>query len=175
MIPVFVGVGSNIEPRRHIASGLDQLTTAFGPLGVSPVYESEAVGFSGPPFLNLVVRFETDRSVDELTRLLRRIEADNGHRGGCPKFSSRTLDLDLLLYGDVCGAIDGIRLPRSDVVNYAFVLWPLADLAGDWRHPECGATFGELRQRFRGSAAVRRIAFRWRAGPVSATERLPGH
>lgn len=144
MPEVFVGVGSNIDCERHVRSGLDELRREFGALRLSPVYRSAAVGFDGDDFLNLVVGFDTAMSVAQLSDCLRAIEFRHGRVAGMPKFSSRSLDLDILLYGDAQGEIDGVVLPREEVVYNAFVLRPLADLVPDQRHPRLQKTFAEL-------------------------------
>ena len=144
MPEVFVGVGSNVDRETNIRSGLAALGLAFGELQLSPVYCSAAVGFAGEDFLNLVIRFNTELSVAELGLRLRAIETAHGRGTSMPKFSSRTLDLDILLYGDASGEIDGVTLPREEVVYNAFVLRPLAELAPQSRHPRLGKTFAEL-------------------------------
>ncbi len=144
MPEVFIGVGSNIDRESNIRSGLGALATEFGELELSPVYCSEAVGFRGDSFLNLVVRFSSELSVAELSQCLRAIEKQHGRRDDVSKFSSRTLDLDILLYGDANGDIDGVVLPRQEVVYNAFVLRPLADLAPNLKHPRLGKTYAAL-------------------------------
>lgn len=168
MPQVYIGVGSNIEPREHVAAALDRLTGLYGELRLSPVYESEAIGFEGAPFLNMVVGLDTDQPLPALLAQLRHIESDNGYRGGGAKFSARTLDLDLLTYGDRHGCVDGIELPRADIIAYAYVLWPLADLAAGEAHPVLGVTYGELRRRFSERQRLHPVPFVWRGRDLSA-------
>ena len=140
---VYLGLGSNIDREVHIRAALRALEESFGLLLVSPVYESESVGFAGSHFFNLVVGIDTDLPVGELSALLRGIEEANGRVRNGPKFAPRTLDIDILTYGNACGEIDGIQLPRDEILKNAFVLRPLADIAPNDRHPETVRPFLE--------------------------------
>jgi len=150
MPEVFVGAGSNVEPRRHLAAGVRALAERFGVLRLSPVYRNSAVGFAGEDFLNMVIGLETEIPVAELSGALADIELANGRTRSEEKFAPRTLDLDLLLYGDAVGEVDGVHLPRDEIMRYAFVLKPLADLAGEQLHPELGRSYAELWAEFDG-------------------------
>lgn len=145
---VYLGLGSNQRPDFHIRQALDALRQRFGALRVSPVYESAAVGFSGDNFLNLVVEVETALSVGELLQALRTIENQNGRNRSAPRFSGRTLDIDILLYGEAVGMVDGVKLPREEILENAFVLRPLADLAPDLVHPQVQVTMATLWQQY---------------------------
>ncbi|MDB6060200.1 MAG: 2-amino-4-hydroxy-6-hydroxymethyldihydropteridine pyrophosphokinae [Verrucomicrobiaceae bacterium] len=171
MTRVYIGIGSNIERELHIVAALDRLDAVFSDLLISPVYESEAIGFAGAPFLNLVVGFDTLLSVAELLSLLRRVESDNGNEGNQPKFSARSLDLDLLLYGNYCGVIHDIVLPRADITDYAYALWPLTDIAGEELHPRLRKTYRELREQFGDAQKLWPVAFHWRNNDLSAVQR----
>ena len=144
MVHVYISIGSNQEPRRNIQSCLQRLHESFGELQVSTVYENEAVGFEGENFYNLVVGFDTVLPVEEVTRILHRIEDEHGRIRSGKKFSSRTLDLDLLLYGDLVLKTDTLQLPRDEINRYAFVLRPLAELAPGLQHPSLGKTMADL-------------------------------
>jgi 2-amino-4-hydroxy-6-hydroxymethyldihydropteridine diphosphokinase len=148
MPEVFVGAGSNIEPRRHLAAGLVALARHFGILRLSPVYRNSPVGFDGEDFLNMVVAFDTDETVGEVAARLAAIELAHGRTRTEARFSPRTLDLDLLLYGDLVTAAGDVQLPRDEITRYPFVLKPLADLAGERLHPVLGRSFGELWEAF---------------------------
>ncbi len=143
-VRVWLSLGSNIDPRQRIAAALETLQARFGELVVSPIYESVAMGFSGDNFLNLVVGIETGLSPRALVEALCRIEAEQGRIRGNEKFSSRSLDIDLLTYGDRVIDEAGLRLPREEILRYAFVLLPLSEVAPDERHPVVGRTYGEL-------------------------------
>jgi 2-amino-4-hydroxy-6-hydroxymethyldihydropteridine diphosphokinase len=148
MPEVFVGVGSNVEPDRHLAAGLRALASRFGVLRLSPVYRNSAVGFEGEDFLNMVVAFDTEDPVEEVAAALAMIESANGRTRNEARYSARTLDLDLLLYGDLVIRTGELQLPREEVTHHAFVLKPLADLAGDLVHPVLGQSYAELWNRF---------------------------
>ncbi|WP_462321302.1 2-amino-4-hydroxy-6-hydroxymethyldihydropteridine diphosphokinase [Halochromatium sp.] len=140
----WISLGSNLERETSIRGGIQGLRQAFGALILSPVYETEAEGFDGQPFLNLVAGIETALKVGEIRAVLRRIEAEHGRERGGERFAPRTLDLDLLTYGDCAGEIDGYLIPRDEILRYAFVLCPLADVAPDERHPTDGRRYAEL-------------------------------
>ena len=138
---VFVGVGSNIDRESSIRAGVADLRERFGELQLSSVYESEAVGFEGDAFYNLVVAFDTQDSIDEVVTVLSEIEEAHGRQRGGQRFSPRTLDLDLLLYGDLVARGQGYHVPRDEIPRYAFVLWPLSELEPTMKHPQTGETF----------------------------------
>lgn len=144
MARIWISVGSNIDPARHVRSAIAELRRSFGPLQVSTVYQTPAVGFEGSPFYNLVVGAETELPAERVLARLDGIEQANGRVRGAEKFSARTLDLDLLCYGDLVAEVAGKRLPHADILRYDFVLRPLAELAPDERHPQSGRTYAEL-------------------------------
>jgi 2-amino-4-hydroxy-6-hydroxymethyldihydropteridine diphosphokinase len=144
LIRAWLSLGSNMNPQGQIADALEALRERFGKLVVSPVYESEAVGFNGDNFHNLVVGIETRLPALELVRQLRRIEVDHGRVRGAEKFSSRTLDIDLLTYSDRIIDERGVQVPRDEILRYAFVLLPLSEVAPHERHPVTGQTYSEL-------------------------------
>ena len=153
IVRAFVGAGSNIEPRANLEAACAALKQHYGELELSPLYQSPAAGFSGPDFLNLVAGFRTEEAPAAILERLADLEADAGRDRSAGKFSSRTLDLDLLLYGDRIDA--ALKLPHPDIERYAFVLKPLADLAPDLRHPATGVTLSELWESFTGPRDLR--------------------
>jgi 2-amino-4-hydroxy-6-hydroxymethyldihydropteridine diphosphokinase len=145
---VFLSIGSNIDKESNIQAGIEALQHRFGKVHCSTIYESEAVGFSGDNFYNLVVQFDTDEDVESLVTALKQIEDQHGRTRSGPRFSSRTLDIDILLYGDLIRDDALITLPRDEILKNAFVLRPLAELAGDSRHPQTGDSYAALWSRF---------------------------
>ncbi len=146
MAQVYLSIGSNMQRKRNISGGLKALKQHFGALEISTVYESEAVGFTGDNFFNLVVGFQAEQDVDSLNKLFKQIEADHDRTRLDQKFAPRTLDIDLLLY-DVLIRPE-IDLPRKEITRYAFVLKPLAEMAPDALHPEIKQSYQQLWQDF---------------------------
>ena len=144
MVTIYISLGSNIDREQNTRAGVAALGQAFGELALSAVYESEAVGFDGDAFYNMVIACESDVPVFETNQILRDIEDANGRDRSGPKFSSRTLDLDLLLYDDLQLDDKGLKLPREEILKNAFVLWPLAEIAPELIHPEAGVSYAEL-------------------------------
>lgn len=142
MPQVYVSLGSNIEPEANLCTCLGALQQAFGLLHCSTIYQTAAIGFAGEPFLNAVVSFNTELSSAELKAWLKQLEAQQGRVSSQQPFSARTLDLDLLLYADLIQPEQ--KLPHPDILQYNFVLQPLAELAPEHKHPLLGKTFTEL-------------------------------
>ena len=131
----YISIGSNIDKDIHIPASIQALETHFGELVLSSIYESEPVGFSGELFHNLIVRFESDLDVKTVAKKLKQIELDNGRTRESQKFSARTLDLDLILYGDLILSDGRLQIPRDEIERYAFVLEPLAEISPLETHP----------------------------------------
>ena len=144
MPTIYISLGSNINKEQNTRAGINALKQVFGELTLSSVYESEAVGFDGDAFYNMVVACQVDTPVHQTNQILRDIEDDHGRDRSGPKFSSRTLDLDLLLYDDLTIDENGLKLPRGEILKNAFVLWPLAEIAPELKHPETGTSYAEL-------------------------------
>lgn len=162
----WLSLGSNQSPERYLAAALRELRERFGELTVSPVYRTRSVGFDGPDFLNLAVGLDSDLDAVALDAWLHALEDRHDRRRDGPRFSSRTLDVDLVLFGDT--VLDGpghLRLPRPDLVEHAFVLKPMADIAPDLIHPLRGATLARLWTDFSGPRDLE---------PVPAPDDSPG-
>ena len=144
MARVYLSLGSNREPRRHLNAALDELRSRFGAITVSPAYRSRSVGFDGADFVNLAVGLDTDLEPVALNDWLHALEDRNGRRRDVPRYSDRTLDVDIVLYDE--RVIEGpghLQIPRKEL-RHAFVLKPLADIAPAARHPVGGQTMAEL-------------------------------
>ncbi|WP_417286298.1 2-amino-4-hydroxy-6-hydroxymethyldihydropteridine diphosphokinase [Cobetia marina] len=179
MTLVLVSIGSNIERDHHVRVCLDALEATFGELTLSSVYESEPVGFvDGRNFYNLVAGFHSDWSVGELQAWCKQVEFANGRLEGSPKFSPRTLDIDILTVGELTGEIDGVLLPREEVDRNAFVLLPLAEAFAEQRHPVRGVDYASLWQSFvehghAESQPLWPVEFSWRCRRISPTGVAP--
>ena len=164
---VYISIGSNRDTARHVRNALDALYERFGELIISSVYESEAVGFEGENFLNLVVGLDTDESLGSLADWLKAVEDSNGRQRNGPKFSSRTLDLDILTYGERVGEPEGVELPRREILKNAFVLKPLAEIAPEERHPTEQRTYAALWNDYSRDQRLWAIPFEWRGQVIS--------
>lgn len=144
MAKIFLGIGSNIEPARHLRLAITELERRFGSVERSPVYRNAAVGFDGEEFLNMAVAVRSGLSPQAVVAQLEEIHDLAGRSRGGAGPDARTLDIDLLLYDDrISGGSDGIELPRRDVLEYDFVLRPLAELAPAFVHPQTGRSLAE--------------------------------
>jgi len=150
MSPVYVCVaaGSNIAPTKHLRRAITALAERFPDLKVSPAYRNAAVGFVGDDFINMAICFSTTQSLPELINELQAVEALCGRSRSDPKWAPRTMDIDLLLYGDVVGEFPGVSLPRPDLIKRPYMLGPLAQIAPDLMHPVLHETMGALWSRF---------------------------
>ncbi|MCJ7814652.1 MAG: 2-amino-4-hydroxy-6-hydroxymethyldihydropteridine diphosphokinase [Xanthomonadales bacterium] len=144
MSTAYLGLGSNIDARKNIATGITGLREKFGRVDLSPIYQTPAFGFEGEDFINLAARIETEMSPLELKEFLHALEDLHQRNRDAPKFSDRTLDIDILLYDDLYLISPALTLPRGEILSAAHVLKPLADLAPDLLHPVCCQTISEL-------------------------------
>ena len=144
MAEVFASLGSNQNREHNIRSAVKALRACYGALRLSSVYNNKAVGFVGEDFLNMVVAFNSDRTPQEVQQNFHQIEDSHGRVRQDEKFAPRQLDIDLILYGDIICDDDSLKLPRIDIVEYAFVLLPLAELEPLGVHPELKTSYTQL-------------------------------
>jgi len=157
----YISIGSNINREQNVMSALRVLQHKFGELQNSSLYESTAVGFSGDAFYNLVTGFYSQESINDINLHLKQIEADHGRVQSKEKFSSRSLDLDLLLYDQEIIQSKSVSVPHADILAYAFVLEPLAEIASEQKHPVTQCSYADLWQNFTEEKSVqqRKIPF----------------
>ena len=168
MPTVYVGAGSNVAPERNLARAVAELAREFSGTRFSPWYRNRAVGFEGEDFINLVAAFDTNLPLHGVLAKLHAIEAHCGRERHAPRWAPRSMDLDVLLYGDlVCDEL-GLKLPRPDLLKRAYMLGPLAALAPEIVHPIEQLTIGELWRRFD------RAAHPLEPVPTARPERLLG-
>ncbi len=141
MTQIVLSIGSNLEREKHICFAIARLGEEFGGIEISPVYETQSVGFDGPDFFNLVVVFDSELSLSALVKKIRQIELEAGRERGKKTFSSRNLDIDILLVGDVNLRDQGLNIPRNEIENHAYVLKPLVDMLPTAIHPVIGLSY----------------------------------
>jgi 2-amino-4-hydroxy-6-hydroxymethyldihydropteridine diphosphokinase len=132
---VFLSVGSNINKQRNIKSCLNYLSSSFSKILISPIYQSASFGFEGNHFYNLVVKIETAFELSQLKSWLMHVEDLHGRDRTKPRYSNRTLDIDILLFNDLVLEEKNITIPRPEILTQAYVLKPLVDIAADLIHP----------------------------------------
>ena len=141
-VDVFLSIGSNIAPDENLRMACRELAASFGDLNLSSVYQNEAVGFEGDDFLNMVVGFSTVADPGYIFSKLKQLHTQAGREYQDNPFCSRTLDLDMLLYGDLVR--QRLKLPHQDIEKYGFVLRPMVEVAPELRHPVSGKTMSQL-------------------------------
>lgn len=150
----YLSLGSNVEPAHHLRAAIDALRARFGEVRISPVYRTPAVGFDGADFLNAAAVIDSDLEPQPLNDWLHALEDAHGRDRSGPRFSDRTLDIDIVLFDErVLAGAGHLRLPRPDL-EHAFVLRPLAEIAPDAVVPGVGRTLAAL----------------WRAHPAAGLE-----
>ena len=144
MTQVFFGIGSNIKPEENIVLAVREIKNIFDHVIVSPVYKNKSVGFEGDDFLNLVVSCSTKMNVYEVSDFIEQVHNLSGRERKSNKYLSRTLDIDLLMFGDHIIQDSKVHIPRDDILKYSFVLKPLVDIAPESIHPITKTSFSEL-------------------------------
>jgi 2-amino-4-hydroxy-6-hydroxymethyldihydropteridine diphosphokinase len=144
-----LNIGSNQDRRKNIRLAIDSLESNFTEITISSLFESPSEGFIGSNFYNIGVNVETDKNINDVVNILHDIENSLGRDRNLPKFSSRIIDLDLVLYDDEIN--DKLNIPRRDILKYAFVLAPLAELNPDDIHPQERISYWDLWKEFQSS------------------------
>lgn len=147
MARLYISLGSNVERQEYVSKGLIALEALFGELTLSSLFASEAVGFEGAEFYNMVIGATTKLSVEQVAKALREIEFAHGRQANAKKYSPRTLDLDLLLFDDLILETPA-QIPRNEITENAFVLWPLAEVAPQLKHPQLNQSYQQLWQAY---------------------------
>jgi len=147
---VFVAAGSNLEPEKHLVRACADIKHSWHDAVFSRAYRNVAVGFDGPDFINLVLGFTTPQPLDAVIARLRAIETQCGRPRFAPKWASRTMDLDVLLFGDRVEKTTEYTLPRPDLLKRPYMLGPMAEIAPEVMHPTANKTIGKLWEEFDG-------------------------
>ena len=144
MPKAYLSLGSNQDPEKHLAEAVNTLRDTFGTVVLSDWMRTKAVGFDGPDFINGAAIIETDWDVHTLDQWLHALEDAHGRRRDVPRFSSRTLDIDIIFFDDLILKGPGnLQIPRPEL-KHAFVLEPLVQIAPDFINPENGLTLAEM-------------------------------
>ncbi|MDA0755279.1 MAG: 2-amino-4-hydroxy-6-hydroxymethyldihydropteridine diphosphokinase [Proteobacteria bacterium] len=120
----FLSLGSNINAEANIIFAIDQINKILANTKYSSIHKTKAEGFEGDDFLNLVVAGESGLGFDELNQKLKDIENETGRKRDVPKFSARTLDIDIILQIDQ----DEILFESNEIEKYSFVSEPLKEV-----------------------------------------------
>jgi 2-amino-4-hydroxy-6-hydroxymethyldihydropteridine diphosphokinase len=143
----FISGGSNLNAEVNLRRAARELAKTYPGTRFSHCYRNASVGFDGPDFINFAAAIPV-HGVAGLRAELKRIEALCGRPEQAPRWAPRAMDLDVLLFGDLVGDVDGLRLPRPDLLRWAFMLGPLAEIAPDIVHPTKKQTLAELWRAF---------------------------
>ncbi len=139
----FLSLGSNENPTHYLKLAVDALKAQFGEIQLSPIYRTSAVGFDGPEFLNAAAAIKTSWDVLKLDAWLHELEDRHDRKRNVPRFSSRTLDIDIIFFDDLIFRGEGnLEIPRPEL-KHAFVLKPLVDIAPDFCDPVSGKTLAQ--------------------------------
>ncbi len=171
MVWVTLGLGSNHNADTNLASGLDELLLQFHDLALSSVFRSKAKDSTAPDYLNMAVGIDTDSPLQELIKLIKKIEDKHRRDRSTPKPAHITLDIDLLTYGDKSGTFDSTTVPRPEILTAAYVLWPLSQVAAKKKHPVLKQTYAELWQAFdKTQQTIVPVGFTWHERVISQSK-----
>ena len=143
MAKAYLSLGSNERPEHYLALAVQALRDTFGDVIVSDALNHASI-IDGVDFINGAAIIETDWDVYRLNDWLHALEDANGRRRDVPRFSNRTLDIDIIFFDDLILQGPGnLQIPRPEL-KHAFVLGPLAQIAPDYVNPETGLTLAEI-------------------------------
>jgi 2-amino-4-hydroxy-6-hydroxymethyldihydropteridine diphosphokinase len=147
-VRVFVAAGSNVDPEKNLARACGEIKHSWPDARFSRAYRNAAVGFEGPDFINLVMGFTTAQPLASVIARLHQIETQCGRPRYAPKWASRTMDLDVLMFNDLVEKTAEYTIPRPDLLKRPYMLGPMAEIAAEVVHPTAGKTIGELWREF---------------------------
>jgi 2-amino-4-hydroxy-6-hydroxymethyldihydropteridine diphosphokinase len=148
MTDVYVAAGSNVEPEKNLARACREIARTWPDAIFSHAYRNKAVGFDGPDFINMVLGFRSGDPIGKVLGRLRDIEVLCGRPRNSPKWASRAMDLDVLLFGECVEKTDDYTLPRPDLLKRPYMLGPMAEIAPSVVHPTALKTIAELWREF---------------------------
>ena len=160
MTRVFIGIGSNINSLENIGRALHALRIDFQNMVYSEGYENPSDGFLGDYFINIVVLFDTKLSLPEILQKLHQIELDLEKDLSAPKYAAKTIDLDLLFFGDLQLINDRISIPRPEATSKSYYLKPLFDIAPNWIDPGTGTSITSLWDGFTGMRELKPVSIK---------------
>ena len=154
----FIVLGSNIDAASNLQAAIRLLAEHCVVLAISPVYETLPIGKTDQPnFLNAAVLIETPLAAADLKReVLAKIELQLGRVRTADKNAPRTIDLDIALFNSEVLEVDARHIPDPDILKYAHIAVPLADLAPQYHHPETGQSLVEIAGRVSMGGIIRR-------------------
>lgn len=167
----YISLGSNIDPANNLVAAVRRLAAACRIIGVSPVYETAAVGdLSQPNFLNAAVLVQTSLAAAQLKEsVLDPIEQALGRQRTTNPNDARTIDLDLVLFNQDVQEIGKRRLPDPEIARYAHIARPLADIAPHYVHPVTGQTLAEMAAALAGATGI------WRREDIDLSVSVPAN
>ncbi|WED21475.1 2-amino-4-hydroxy-6-hydroxymethyldihydropteridine diphosphokinase [Vibrio sp. JC009] len=156
MTLVYVGAGTNIDREKHCRAAIEELSALDSDLRVSAIYECEAIGFDSNDFYNFVIELNTNLTLTDFSHYLRNIELKWGREANARKYQDRTLDLDIILFGDQISSESPV-IPREDIYKYPFVTQPLYELAPDLVIPGTDTAIREIREQMEGLESLKTV------------------
>jgi 2-amino-4-hydroxy-6-hydroxymethyldihydropteridine diphosphokinase len=156
---VYFSLGSNLGDKLgYLQKAVISLSEVFGkPLLISSVYETDGWGVDDhPAYLNAVICFDTQMLPEEVLEKILSVEKVHGRNRTLGVIAPRTLDIDLLFYDDIMLKKENLTIPHPLLKYRKFVLLPLAEIMGDYLHPEWGVSINELLERCDDHSGVRK-------------------